>query len=315
MIERMVDSFPIEKNVSTEFLLRLGDGQVWEFVAAKGADSEVRQLGRMMRLKRSSQTADQSRLVFIRNGWGKGKYDKSIEGVGEDLEAYLIELGWKAHTLNSIRLWSHDSVPDVICEFRYQEGDHVQSILSMRLSLLPIYQGSQQLGGLPLHSALVKYKDMGLLLAAPKKTGKSTCCSRFPSPWQVLCDEETLIVRDERKQFAAHPFPTWSCYVAGDGKKTWDTPQHIPIVAIFFLEQSEKDQVAPVGQGEAAAFINQTATQVCHRFWNNLPDDEVIARKKRVFKNACELASAIPTFKLGGSLEGRFWEQIEKVIF
>jgi len=33
MIERMVDSFPIEKNVSTEFLLRLGDGQVWEFVA------------------------------------------------------------------------------------------------------------------------------------------------------------------------------------------------------------------------------------------------------------------------------------------
>jgi len=253
--------------------------------------------------------------VFIRNGWGKGKYEESYQDVDEDLEAYLSESGWKAHPLNSIRLWSHDSVEDVICEFRHQEGAHQQSISSMRLSLLPIYYGAEQLGGLPLHSALVKYKDMGLMLAAPKKTGKSTCCSRFPSPWQVLCDEETLIVRDDRKQFMAHPFPTWSEYVAGDGKRTWDTQHHVPVAGIFFLEQSEQDQVAPIGQGEAAAFINQTATQVCHRFWNNLSHDEVRARKKRLFKNACELAQAIPTFKLRVSLEGRFWEQIEKVIF
>jgi SynChlorMet cassette protein ScmC len=206
-------------------------------------------------------------------------------------------------------------VEDVICEFRHQKGAYEQSILSMRLSLLPIYQTAEQLGGLPLHSALVKHNDMGVMLAAPKKTGKSTCCNRFPSPWQVLCDEETLIVRDDRKQFMAHPFPTWSYYAAGDDKRTWDTQQHIPVAGIFFLEKSEKDQVAPIGQGEAAAFINQTATQVCHRFWNNLSNDEVKARKKRLFQNACELAQAIPTFKLRVSLEGRFWEQIEKVIF
>ena len=138
MIERIVNNFPIEKSVSSEFLLRLGDGKVWELVAAKGTGSEVRQLGRMMGLKRSYQTADHSKLVFLRNGLGKGKYDKSVEGVDEDLEANFIELGWKAHTLNSIRLWSHDSVPDVFCELRHQEGAHVQSILSMRLSLLPI---------------------------------------------------------------------------------------------------------------------------------------------------------------------------------
>ncbi|KPK14348.1 MAG: hypothetical protein AMK69_28940 [Nitrospira bacterium SG8_3] len=315
MIERMVNSFPIEKTFSSEFFLRLGDGQVWEFVAAEGTGSEVRQLGGMMRLKRSQQAADQSKLVFIRNGWGKGRHDKSIEGVGEDSGAYLIELGWKAHPLNSIRLWSHDAVPDVICEFRYQEGDQVQSILSLRLSLLPIYQGAEQLGGLPLHSALVKHNDMGVMLAAPKKTGKSTCCSRFPSPWQVLCDEETLIVRDDQKQFVAHPFPTWSHYVAGDGKRTWDTQQYIPVAGIFFLEQSEKDQVVPLGQGEAAAFINQMATQVCHRFWGNLSHDEVRAKKKRLFRNSCELAREIPTFKLSMSLEGRFWDQMEKVIF
>jgi SynChlorMet cassette protein ScmC len=315
MIERIVNNFPIEKSVSSEFFLRLGDGKVWALVAAKGTDSEVRQLSKMMRVKRSYQTADHSKLVFIRNGWGKGKFEKSIQSVDEDLEGYLIGLGWKAHTLNSIRLWSHDLVPDVICEFRHQEGAHVQSILSMRLSLLPIYYGAEQSGGLPLHSALVKHNDMGVMLAAPKKTGKSTCCNRFPSPWQVLCDEETLIVRDDQKQFMAHPFPTWSCFVAGDGKRTWDTQQHIPVAGIFFLEQSQKDQVAPLGQGEAAAFINQMATQVCHRFWGNLSHDEVRARKERLFKNASELAKAIPTFKLGVSLEGRFWEEIEKAIF
>ena len=67
MIERRVNNFPIEKTVSSEFLLRLGDGKVWELVAAKGTGSEVRQLGRMMRLKRSYQTTDHSKLVFIRN--------------------------------------------------------------------------------------------------------------------------------------------------------------------------------------------------------------------------------------------------------
>jgi SynChlorMet cassette protein ScmC len=242
-------------------------------------------------------------------------FEKSIQGVDEDIEGYLIELGWKAHPLNRIRLWSHDSVYDVICELRHGVGVREQSILSMRLSILPIYYGAELLGGLPLHSALVKYKDIGLMLAAPKKTGKSTCCNKFPSSWKVLCDEETLVVRDDKKQFMAHPFPTWSCYAAGDDKKTWNTQQNIPVAAIFFLEQSQKDQASPLGQGEAAAFINQTATQVCHRFWNNLPDHEVIARKKRVFKNACELAGAIPTFKLGVSLEGRFWEEIKKVIF
>jgi SynChlorMet cassette protein ScmC len=315
MIERIANNFPTERTTSSEFLLKLGDGQVWALAAAKGTSSEVRQLGRMMRLKRSSQTADHSKLLFIRNGWGKGKFEKSFQALDEDLGAYLIELGWKAHPLNTIKLWSHDSVPHVICEFRHQEGAHVQNILSLRLSLLPIYKTAEQSGGLPLHSALVQYKEKGLMLAAPKKTGKSTCCRRFPSSWQVLCDEETLIVRDDKKQFMAHPFPTWSCYAAGESKKTWDTQNHIHLAAIFFLEQSEEDQVSPLGQGEAAAFINQTATQVCHRFWNNLPDDEVIARKKRVFKNACELAGTIPTFRLGVSLKGRFWEEIEKVIF
>lgn len=315
MIEKIVHNSPIVKNFSSEFLLRLRDGQVWELVAAKGAGLEVRQLGRMMRLERSFQAAEHSKLVFIRNGLRKAKYGRSIQGVDEDLEAHLIELGWKAHPLNTIRLWSHHSAPDVICEFRHQEGAHDQSIMSMRLSLLPIYQRAEQLGGLPLHSALVQYKEKGLMLAAPRKTGKSTCCNRFPFPWQVLCDEETLIVRDEKKQFMAHPFPTWSCYAAGDANKTWDTQNHIPISKIFFLEQSDRDQVSPLGPGEAAAFINQTATQVCHRFWNNLPDDEVRARKKRVFKNACELARTIPAFRLKASLKGRFWEEIEKVIF
>jgi SynChlorMet cassette protein ScmC len=315
MIERSVNNFPIKKNVASEFLLSLGDGKVWVLVASKDTDSEVRQLGRMMRLKRSSDAKDHSKLMFIRNGLGSKQADGSIGGVDEDLEAYLMELGWKAHTLNSIRLWSHDSVPDVVCEFRHREGAHIESILSMRLALLPIYQTAEMLGGLPLHSALVKNNDMSVMLAAPKKIGKSTCCGRFPSPWQVLCDEETLIVRNNRNQFMAHPFPTWSDYVAGDGKRTWDTQHHVPVAGIFFLEQSEKDQVASLGQGEAAAFINQMATQASYRFWGNLPVDEVRAKKKRLFQNACELSEATPTFKLGVSLEGRFWEQIEKVLF
>jgi hypothetical protein len=33
-----------------------------------------------------------------------------------------------------------------------------------------------------------------------------------------------------------------------------------------------------------------------------------------LFNNACELAKAVPAYILRVSLEGRFWEEMEKVI-
>ena len=89
---------------------------------------------------------------------------------------------------------------------------------------------------------------------------------------------------------------------------------HVPISPIFFLEQAGSDEVIPLGRGEAAVFINQLATQISCRYWNNLDHEDLMSRKTNLFENATELARAVPAFRLHVSLKGRFWEEMEKVL-
>jgi SynChlorMet cassette protein ScmC len=309
----MIRNFPIKTTIAEEYLLRLGNGQGWQLSSTATVRPEIVELGRIMGLK-SCEPNGYPKLIFTRKEWGKTKSEETIRRMDKDIEVDLRRLGWKVHDLWLVRLWSHDDVPHFICEIRNEEGDYGPSILSMRLSMCPIYQQVQDSGGLPLHAGLVERDGKGVILAAPRNTGKSSCCSRFPSPWRALCDEETLVVRDDQKQYLAHPFPTWSDHVVKRCEKTWNVQRHVPPAAIFFLEQAEADEVVLVGQGEAAALINQSGMQVCRRFWNNLAYEDLNTRKKKLFENACELSKAVPTFKLRVSLQGRFWEEMERVL-
>ena len=49
------------------------------------------------------------------------------------------------------------------------------------------------------------------------------------------------------------------------------------------------------------------------RWKNSHPEDEVILRA-RVFDNVCRAASHVPAFELGVAQDGRFWEEIERVL-
>lgn len=212
-----------------------------------------------------------------------------------------------------LQFWFHCETPDVLCDIGTGEGTALD-IIRMWQALYPIYQRAQDLRGLPLHAALVKCKKKGVLLAAPGNTGKTTCCSRLPHAWEVLCDDETLVVRNSHGQYLAHPFPTWSNYLKRNYEQTLDVQQYVPLSSIFFLEQAKIDEVIPIGQGKAAVLINQSAMQLCYRNWRNLDLEEKRALKKKLFDNACELAKTVPAFMLRVSLYGRFWEEIETVL-
>ena len=202
----------------------------------------------------------------------------------------------------------------MICEIGHEEG-HELDILRMLMALYPIFEGVQQLGGLSLHAALVERNGTGILLAASGDTGKSTCCRRFPSPWQPLCDDQTLVVRDNQKQYLAHPLPTWSEYLMRRSNTTWDVQRPVPVSAIFFLEQAETDEVVSIGEGQTAMLISQSANEVSRPGWGYLDGDQVKTRRKKLFDNACELARTVPAFVLRATLEGRFWEKMERVLF
>jgi SynChlorMet cassette protein ScmC len=184
----------------------------------------------------------------------------------------------------------------------------------MYRAFYPIHQRAIEAGGLPFHAGLVEYKGRGLLLAGPGGIGKSTCCRRLPFAWRALCDDETLIVLHKQKGYFAHPFPTWSLHLLGRSEKTWNIQEHLPLDAIFFLEQAKMDEVSPIKSARAAILINQTANAICMRYERVLNLQEKRAQRKKIFVNACALAKSVPCFILRISLKGEFWKKIERVL-
>jgi len=294
------------------YCLRLANGQGWYILGLEGVSSWVKKLASIMELKACEQNGS-PKLVFFPKGSPREKSEKPMWALDTSMVKDLPMGGWKSHNFGALTLWSNGEAADAICEIGSEELPEID-IIRMWQSLNPIYQRAQDVGGLPLHAALVERDEMGVLLVAPGDGGKSTCCGRLPAPWHALCDDETLIVCDTQKKYFAHPFPTWSDYLWRRSERTWDVQQFVSLSAIFFLEQAETDVVVPAGRGKAAILINQSATQVGQRSWISLQPEEARVFKKRLFENACEIARAVPTYILRVSLTGRFWEKIEGVI-
>jgi SynChlorMet cassette protein ScmC len=229
---------------------------------------------------------------------------------------YLLEEpnnGWSRHDLSSLFVWDHDGIPGVICKIKPFDSPDLETI-AMWDALYPIYRESISRGGLPFHAGLVELAGRGVILAGPGDTGKSTCCSRLPHYWSALCDDEVLVVLDNEGNFRAHPFPTWSDYLWRGSEKTWNVQRSVPIFGVFFIEQSQDDEAIPLGQGKAAVYMNESATQVCRKYWKRAGDEYQRTFRRNLFVNTCEMAKQIPAFRLRVSLHGRFWEEIERVL-
>jgi SynChlorMet cassette protein ScmC len=185
-------------------------------------------------------------------------------------------------------------------------------------------------GGVLLHSGLAAYPgspplsrtertgiESGVLLAGRSGVGKSTAIRRLPSPWDSLADDVTLVVRDEWGMYWAHPWPTWSRFFgegAGDGSDTWDVQQAVPLWAIFVLEQGEKDRAEPMGPGHAVCLLAELGLQTSTQALIGMPLDEIAAFNLQRFENLCDLVQAVPAYLLDVSLNGTFWEEIERVL-
>jgi len=294
------------------YKLRLGDGQGWHLIATPGTSEWVRKLAAIMKLK-TYEAEEYPKLIFTRREPDEQGFRKLICKLDPKLQRDLPMDGWKAYGRKWLRFWSHSHFPDIICEVGLEE-DQIMGFLIMWFSLFPIYQQAQHRGGMSFHAALVERNGIGVLLAAPGEAGKSTCCRRIPHPWRSLCDDETIIVRDNQNGYLAHPFPTWSDYMWQGSGRTWDVQQSISLAAIFFLQQAETDEVIPFGQGQTALLINRSESCVVLRNRAILDREEKMTSRMKSFSNACEIARTIPGYILRVSRSGQFWEEIEKVL-
>jgi SynChlorMet cassette protein ScmC len=294
------------------YCLRLADDQGWQIIAVGESILWVEKLASIMELK-ACEPNGYSKLIFFKRQSRNEDHGNLLSILSAKISVDFPKSGWKVDSFGGLQLWAHCDVPDVICEVEHEENSELD-IMKMRVALYPIYQRAQESGGLPIHGALVEWRGTGVLLAAPGRAGKSTCCRLIPPPWHTLCDDETLIVKNAEKLYNAHPFPTWSDYFRRHSRWTWNVQRYLPLSAIFFLEQSVTDELFPIGQGQAAAYINQLATHVIDLICGYLGREGERSLRKGLFYNACELAKAVPSYILRVSLNGRFWEKIEEVL-
>ena len=201
----------------------------------------------------------------------------------------------------------------VVCVLRsitYNIGLYIQLVALSSI----VAHDAQTRGGVLLHGALAEEDGIGVILAAPAGTGKTTASDRLLAPWRSLCDDTTLVVRDSQGNFWAHPWPTWSRFLAGGSGGTWDVQNAVPLKGIFFLSQAVEDRVESVGPGHAVSLLVECAEQTPQLMARSLSKEETRALHLERFNNLCALARVVPTHVLRISLTGAFWQEIEQTL-
>lgn len=183
----------------------------------------------------------------------------------------------------------------------------------VRLSLV-FAREAQARGGVLIHGALAEKDGMGVILAAPGGTGKTTASSRLPAPWRSRCDDTTLVVRDPQGRYLAHPWPTWSSFLDGGPGGAWDVQRAVPLRGIFLLARADADHVERIGPAHAVSLLVECVRQASQFMPLGLFKEEIHALHLERFNNLCALTRAVPAHILHISLTGAFWQEIERTL-
>jgi SynChlorMet cassette protein ScmC len=280
--------------------ITLIDDQNWHLIASPEAEEWLDKLAKIMGLERRMLQSS-SKMHFFKDHSAFGASTKNLEKSmyaksGSDFEHMLIR---------PVGFWENKRSHDVLCEI--YPGDNLTDMYAMSVSLYPIFKSGLSYGSMPFHAALLEKNGRGFLIAASSGVGKSTCCRRVPYPWHPLCDDEVFVAHDKAGSYHAHPFPTWSECMSHNSDHTWNVQYHVPIAGIFFLMQSEVDEVEPLTQGKAAIHIYNAAFEVWRRFWRSQRTET----RRNIFENACNIAKVVPSFILKARHNGRFWDLME----
>jgi len=305
----------MSKTSDTGFSLRLGNGSCWSFMATPDTRLWVEKFATVIGLTVDDQNMNHNSasIFFLQKPSEKDGCDELNPLIFSKIKTDLPGNGWNGVDFGALRLWTHKGIPDIVCEIGHARS-HELDIIKMWTALYGIYLRSFGSGGLILHGALVELDGCGVLLAGPGDAGKSTLSHRLPLNWRALSDDQSLVVLDNQNRYLAHPVPTWSDHLWRGSERSWNIRYHLPLTAIFFIEQSASDEVVPMGQGQAAVCINDSSTEVINPIWWNMNIEEKNAIKKKIFDNACDMARTIPAYILRNRLDGRFWDEMEKVL-
>jgi SynChlorMet cassette protein ScmC len=179
--------------------------------------------------------------------------------------------------------------------------------------------GLLQDGGMLLHGALAEFRPQetagrGVIFSAYGGAGKTTASRRLPAPWLSLSDDATLVMPAGTGRYQAHPWPTWSSFLYDRTFfGTWDVQASVPLHACVFLQRAPQDSLEPLGAGQAASLLAESARQI--NFGDRkLPPEESRQIRLRRFDALCGLVKSVPAHLLHISRNGEFWREVEGIL-
>ncbi len=238
----------------------LADGQTWLVRGVGEAGPWVDEFASVMGLD-PSRDGQAPGLVFERLGPQDGRDADLLARQNPASFGHMKQEEWSFRAYPGLVFYSHPGIKDVICILK-DDGNHDRSIEQMRRAMRPIYDGVLRTGGLPMHAALAETRGNGVLFSGVSGAGKSTCSRRLPQHWSVLGDDMALVVRSRDGQLAAHPVPTWSALKLRHSQRPCRIGDHVPLKAIFSIEQSKIDELLPLGRGAGTIVLAEAAMQV-----------------------------------------------------
>jgi SynChlorMet cassette protein ScmC len=280
--------------------LILADGSTWGIAAGNAkATVIVSRLAEAMQMR--PHTISAYRLLVLSDGKGvythANRVNHELQPQAPVSRTFVLPAEENIFTCIVSPAWNNDMLADQL----------------VHLSLV-IARQAQTRGGFLLHGALAERDGRGVILAGPGRVGKTTASRRLTSPWCSLSDDATLVVRDEQGAYWAHPWPTWSRFMSGGSGGTWDVSHAVPLKGIFFLEQAKQDRIEPVGAGYSVPLLVELAEQPSWSMAHGQGKDVARALRLQRFENICVLAQTLSCYRLHLSLDGAFWEEIERVV-
>lgn len=276
----------------------------WLLLSDKKTKEWLKDLSLIMGLKECAEEHSNKIIIY--------RDDSRIQKISDiiltcrEIDNKLPEKNWSVRRIYSVYILTHPESSVSIFHYGHRTDDSYSKKMFL---LYPVYDHVISSGGLPIHGGLIRKDSSGFILAGKSTSGKSTCCSKLTHPYEVLCDDLSLIVKDKNENYSVYPLPTWSRVREKKSESFWKTTEKIPLKKLFFLEKSDRDEVTPISTREGAMKIFYSSLQVYNM--EGMKKEEITEKKRILFESAWDIALNIPCYNLRVSIDGYFWKHLE----
>lgn len=253
---------------ASRFRLTLADGAVWNIMPEDPSSAAV--VGRI------------GEIMMLQEGWRESAQPIHVRTVG------------RPGRQSSTNLLQRP----IVCTIPPPEDVHLQFLGVLYLAGVLVQMAIRR-GGMLVHGALAASGDTGVVLEGPANAGKTTASGRLPCGMASLCDDSTLIIADRRGQYCAHPWPTWSRFLAGSGGGTWQITRHVALRAICFISRQSESDLVSVSPSWAVGRLVRSNAEAGRSMEHRWDDAERRLARLSALSISCRIVREVPCYQIG----------------